>query len=145
MIVVYTALIFVLGAARILFSWRTRMLERKYARVAREVDGLLKQPAYRDGNSNRLDPLAAARRGYVLGLMVQKRDQVEAKFMTWQRQADRFKRDVAHVQSWKGKTLPYTLGAVDIACVLGLIDHFGFRDAVSLRALLDYVTAVFKG
>jgi hypothetical protein len=143
MILLYTTLIFVLGVATFLIGRRVKSLEKKYARVAKETDGLSKQTAYKDGNSNRLDPCVAAKRQYMLGLLVQKRDRVEAKYVAWQSVGDKFKHYVAKLKSWKGKKLPYTFGAVDVACVLGMIDYLGFQDYVSVHALIQYITGLF--
>ena len=143
MILLYTALIFVFGVATFLIGRRVKSLEKKYARVAKEADGLSKQSIYKDGNSNRLDPFVMAKRQYMLGLLVQKRDRVEAKYVAWQGLADKCKHYVAKLMSWKGKKLPYTFGAVDVACVLGMIDYLGFQDYVSVHALIHYVTGLF--
>jgi hypothetical protein len=105
----------------------------------------LKQPSYKEGNSSRLDPYVTAKRQFMLGLLAQKRDRVEAKYAAWQEFADKFGHYVANVQSWKGKKLPYTFGAVDLACVLGLIDYLGFSDYVGVRALVTYITNLFTG
>jgi hypothetical protein len=143
MILLYTSLVFVLGAAAFVIRRRVKSLEKKYARVAKEADGLLKQSAYKDGNSSRIDPYVTAKRQYLLGLLAQKRDRVEAKYAAWQGLADRFNRYVANLQSWKGKKLPYTFGAVDVACVLGLIDYLGFGERVGVAALVHFVTGLF--
>jgi hypothetical protein len=144
MILLYTTLIFVLGAAAFVIGRRVKSLEKKYARVAKEADSLSKQFVYKEGNSNRVDPFVTAKRQYMLGLLVQKRDRVEAKYFAWQSLGDKFKRGVAKLKSWKGKKLPYTFGAVDVACVLGAIDYLGFQDYVSVHALIHYVASLFS-
>ncbi len=143
MILLYTALIFVLGAATFVIGRRVKSLEKKYGRVAKEADALSKQPVFKDGNSNRVDPFVTAKRQYMLGLLAQKRDRVEAKYVAWQCLGDKFKRYVANLKSWKGKKLPYTFGAVDVACVLGMVDYLGFQDYVSVHTLVQHVMHLF--
>jgi hypothetical protein len=145
MVLLYTWLIFVLGVAKFLIGWRAKSLERKYVRVAKEADGLLKQPTFKEGNSSRGDPFMSAKRQYLIGLLAQKRDRVEAKYAAWQTCADKFGRFVASLRSWKGKKLPYTFGAVDVLFVLGLIDYLGFSEVVSVRALVHLITSRFTG
>jgi hypothetical protein len=145
MILLYSSLLVVLGVVKFLIGRRVKALEKKYVRVAKEADGLLKQPYYREGNSSRVDPYVAAKRQYMLGLLAQKRDRVESKYAAWQVFSEKFGRFVCHVQSWKGRKLPYTFGAVDVACVLGLIDYLGFSEYVGVRALISYITGLFTG
>jgi hypothetical protein len=145
MIFLYTSLIVLLAIAYFLVSRRAKSLEKKYARVARETDALLKQSPYKEGNSGRLDPLAIARRQYQIGVLAQKRDRVEAKYTKWQGWADRLGRSVSGLRRWKGKKLPYTFGLVDVVCALGLIDYLGFSDYVSVHALVQLITSRFTG
>jgi hypothetical protein len=143
MILLYTALVFVLGAAAFLVGRRVKALEKKYTKVAKETDTLLRQSGYKDGNSNRVDPCVAAKRQYLLGHLVQQRDRLEAKYVAWQKRAERFRRYVSALKSWKGKKLPYTFGAVDVACVMGLVDYLGVGDHVGVRPLVQFVTSLF--
>jgi hypothetical protein len=145
MILLYSSLVLVLGVIKFLIGRRVKSLEKKYVRVAKEADSLLKQPHYREGNSSRVDPYVAAKRQYMLGLLAQKRDRVEAKYAAWQVFSEKFGRFVSSFQSWKGRKLPYTFGAVDVACVLGLIDYFGFNEYVGVRTLISYITGLFTG
>src|SRR5260370_9455987 len=143
MILMYSSLLFVLGVAKFLIGRRVKSLENKYARVAKEADALVKQPFYKEGNSTRMDPYLTAKRQYLLGLLAQKRDRVEAKSAAWQVFSDKFGRFVGAGQKWKGRKLPYTFGAVDVACVLGVIDSLGFRETYALRALAPSITRLF--
>jgi hypothetical protein len=145
MVLLYTSLIFVLGVVKFLIGRRVKSLEKKYVRVAKEADGVLKQSVFKDGNSNRVDPFVSAKRQYLIGLLAQKRDRVESKYAAWQTSADKFGRFVASLRSWKGKKLPYTFGAVDVLFVLGLIDYLGFSEVVSVRALVHLLTSRFTG
>jgi len=141
----YTSLIIVLGLAKFLIGRRVASLEKKYVRVAKEADALVKQPVFKDGNGSRADPYVTAKRQYQIGLLAQKRDRVEAKYAAWQKTAERFGRCVANLRSWKGKTLPYTFGAVDVVFILGVIDYLGFGQYVSVRALVQLITSRFIG
>jgi hypothetical protein len=143
MILLYSALVFVLGAAAFVMRRRAKSLEKKYARVAKEADALVKQPAYKEGNSNRVDPYVIAKRQFQLGVLAQKRDRVEARYVAWEQRADRFGRYVNRLRSWKGKKLPYTFGAVDLACVFATIDYLGFGDVVGVRPLVQLLTGLF--
>ena len=145
MIFLYTSLIFLLAVATFVIRRRVKSLETKYARVAGEADAFLKQPIYKEGNSSKVDPYVSAKRQYMLGLLAQKRDRVEAKYVAWSHLADRFGRWTSNLQAWKGKKLPYTFGAVDVACVLGVIDFLGFGDYVGVRPLLAVITRWFTG
>ena len=145
MILLYSALIIVLVAAKFLIGLRVRALEKKYSRVAKEADTLVKQPTFKDGNGSRVDPYLTAKRQYQIGVLAQKRDRVEAKYSTWQRSADRLGRCVANLRSWKGKTLPYTFGAVDVVFILGVIDYLGFGQYVSVPALVQIITRRLTG
>jgi hypothetical protein len=145
MILMYSALLLVLGVVKFVIGRRVKSLEKKYARVAKEADALLKQHGYREGNSNRIDPYVTAKRQYLLGLLAQKRDRVEAKYAAWQVFYEKFGRFVANVQSWKGRKLPYTFGALDVACALGIVDYLGFSDYIGVRALISYIERLFIG
>jgi hypothetical protein len=143
MIALYSFLLILLGGTYFLLRRRVAVLEKKYARVAREADDLLRQPVYREGNSGRTDPFLNAKRQYRLGLLAQKRDQVEARYTACQERAERFGRLVARVRGWKGRKLPYTFGVLDVACALALIDYLGAGHYVNARGLLQVVASLF--
>jgi hypothetical protein len=145
MILLYSSLILVLGLAKFLIDRRVASLEKKYIRVAKDADALVKQSTFRDGNNSRIDPYVTAKRQYQIGVLAQKRDRVEAKYTAWQKTAERFGRCVANLRSWKGKTLPYTFGAVDVIVILGVIDYLGFAQHVSVRALVQLIKSRFLG
>jgi hypothetical protein len=145
MIFLYSALIVVLLLAKFLIGLRVKSLERKYARVAGEADGLVKQSSFKEGNGSRVDPYVTAKRQYQIGQLAQKRDRVEAKFASWQQSADRLERCIATLRSWKGKTLPYTFGAVDVVFILGVIDYLGFGRYVNVRALVEIIQSRLTG
>ena len=138
MLILYTLLLLLLGLAVFLVERRARSLERKYTRVAVESSRLAHEP-FRPGNSNRGDPYQFAKRQYQLGLLTEKRDKLEAKQYRWQHCADRLRGVLSKLRAWKGRTLPYTFGVVDVSLLIGLVDHLGFRDRASLTTLVQYV------
>jgi hypothetical protein len=144
MILIYTFLLIVLGTIGFLINRRVAALEKKYTRTAIDADKLLlKQTALRPGNSNsKLDTAEGAKRQYQLGQLVQKRDYLEAKHLSWQIFANRFDRWVARLRDWKGRKLPYTMGALDVSGALYLIDYFGVGQYVSFQNMIQMVTAL---
>ncbi|MCI0376189.1 MAG: hypothetical protein L0215_01150 [Gemmataceae bacterium] len=144
MIFLYTLILLLLAAARFLFARRAGWLERKYSRLSWRVHQLANAPLWKPGNANKHDAAAAAKRTYELGLATRKRDAVEAKYFAWRARADKLGAGLAALREWKGKKLPYTLGALDIWLVLYLIDYFGVAEFMSARNLLDSVIALFN-
>jgi hypothetical protein len=143
MIFLYTFLLLFLGIVKALIDRRVARLERKYARVAGAADVLVRQPVLREGNSNKSDPCQLAKRQFLLGSLVQKRDRIEAKHVAWQQCSDTFGRLIAGLRDWKGKKLPYTLGVLDVSCVLYLIDYLGVGEYVSIRRLMELIVSHF--
>jgi hypothetical protein len=144
MIFLYTLVLLLLGSAYFVCKRRVASLEKKYTRVAREADALVRQPSYREGNSGRLaDPYVSAKRQYQLGQLAQKRDRVEARYSAWQDRTDRFGKFLGRVRNWKGRKMPYTFGVLDFASALALIDYFGAGHYVNARALFQAVTSLF--
>ena len=141
MLFIYSGLLFLLGLVLRLLRWRARRLEKTYVRLADDADALLRQSTLREGNGNRLDPYQTAKRQYRLGLMAQKRDAAEDKYLVWQSRADRFAALRAGLAAWKGRALPYTFGAVDVAMVLSLIEMLALGQPVSFRTVAEYVQA----
>ena len=90
MVVLYLALLLVLALVQVVLRWRVARLEKRYARVAAEADGLLKQVSLRPGNSSRPDPLVTARQQFDLAVMAVRRDRVEERYSSWQSFAERF-------------------------------------------------------
>jgi hypothetical protein len=142
MILLYTLLLFVLGSIKLVVGRRAARLGRNYSVLVEAVQKRLRELNTRPGNG-KADVCQTARAQYELGLLVQKRDRVEAKHFAWQHWADRLGRWLHAVGAWKGQKLPYTLGAVDVWLVLTLIDHAGVGDFVSARRLFDVVAGLF--
>lgn len=137
MILLYTALVFVLTVAGLLIRRRVARLEKAYGKMAKTAGTLAMEPAFRPGS--RPDACQIAKRQYQLGLLVQKRDRIETKYHAWQTFAEKFNAMVRRVQQWKGKKLPYTLGVLDMSAVMYAIDRFGLGQHVSAPALWQWV------
>ena len=143
MILFYTLVLFLLVAVKFLTARRAAALERKFSRVALTAEKLIREPVYRAGNGSLMDPYQVAKRQFQLGLLIQKRDRLEGKCMTWQKLAEGVERVADSVRSWKGRKLPYTFGALDVSMLLALIDYFGVGEVVSVRNLLQLVTGLW--
>ena len=125
MVVLYLALLLVLGIVQILLRWRVSHLEKRYVRVASEADALLKQVALRPGNSHRVDPLTSARQQFDLAVVATKRARVEDRYSAWQSFTDRFAHFRRGLVGFQGKALPYVGGVLDVAFVVVLLDWLG--------------------
>jgi hypothetical protein len=141
MILLYTFLLLFLGALKMLIDRRVRALEKKYARTAKAADDLVRELSFKGGNSAKSDACQTAKRQYLLGLLVQKRDRQENRYAAAQGLSEKLDRLVTGLRNWKGKKLPYTLGALDVACVLGLIDYLGVAHYVSLRNVIQVIAS----
>jgi hypothetical protein len=141
MILLYSLALLLLGGVKYLFARRAGALARKYTKASAAVDQLLREGGYyyREGNTNRVEICKLAKRTYQLGLATQKRDRLEAKHFFWQLWSDRLGRWMQNLREWKGKKLPYTLGAVDVWLLLYLIDHFGMGEYVSARSMVEWM------
>lgn len=144
MILLYTLLLLLLGLVKLLVSLRARALERKFVSVASAVEQMLREPAFKAGNSNKVDLCVSAKRTLTLGQLAQDRDGVEAKFLAWQRWADRLTNWVAAVREWQGKKLPYTFGAVDVWMLMSVIDYLGVGQYLSAVTLIQTLLAYWS-
>ena len=144
MILLYTVFLFLLGLTKATVSLRARGLERKFVRLAASVAKMLRESEIKPGNSSKVDPCLAAKRTLALGALVEHRDAVEAKYFAWQRWADRLGGWVNTVRDWKGKKLPYTLGAVDLWMLMGLADYLGLGEYCSTLAIVQALAAKFS-
>ncbi len=143
MILFYTLVLFLLVAVKCVTARRAASLERKFSRIALTAEKLIREPVYRAGNGGLMDPYQVAKRQFQLGLLIQKRDRLEGKCMTWQKLAESMERMVASVRGYSGRKLPYTFGALDVSMLLALIDTFGVGEVVSVRNLLQLVTGLW--
>jgi hypothetical protein len=140
MILVYTTLLFALVVAAFAVKRRAGYLEKKFARVSRAVQTVALEPTFKPGS--RLDACQIAKRQLQLGVLVQKRDRVEAKYLGWQALADKFNGWVGRLQGWKGKKLPYTFGVVDVSCLLYAVDYLGVGRYVNVMELWHWATSL---
>lgn len=137
MIFVYTALLLLVGVVYFLIQRRVAALEKKYSGVAKEADALLRQGNYKDGNSNRQDPYQSAKRQYKLAMLAEKRDRLESCYLTWHQRAERLGKLRQRLGAWKGRKLPYTFGAIDVACAMSLVDYLGAGHYLNARHLAE--------
>jgi hypothetical protein len=145
MILLYTLLVALLGSAAFVLRRRANRLEGQYTKAAEAVERLLREDGLKPGNSNKPDLCRSARRHYLLGQLVEKRDRVEQKYLAWQHAADRYARRVERVRAWKGRKLPYSLGVLDVSSALWVVDHLGVGRYVSADRLVQLVTALING
>ncbi|HMF19386.1 MAG TPA: hypothetical protein VKE98_19420 [Gemmataceae bacterium] len=140
MIFLHTFLLLVLAAVKFFFQRRAAYLAWRYSRATLGVEKLLHDPLLREGNSNRVNQARAAQRQYLLGQLVQKKERLESKNYFWQNMSDKLARAVDKLRNWKGKKLPYTLGALDVWLLFYLLDQFGVADYVSPRNLFQLLS-----
>lgn len=144
MIFLYSFALFLLGVTHFVIKRRVASLEKKYLRVALEADALARQSLLRQGNAKPYDACQVAKRQLLLGQLTEKRDRVESRYTAWQTRSDRLAKLIARVRGWKGRTLPYTFGALDVAGALALIDYLGVGQQVSARVLVQSLVALFQ-
>src|SRR5262249_3192931 len=144
MVFLYTFLVSLLGLTRVLLQRRATSLEKKHSRVADRADQLAREPVYKGGSNTKLDPYLIAKRQYELGQLVQQRDRLEERYDVWQHRADKVQKLGQAVRSWQGKKLPYTLGVLDVAGVLYLIDYLGVGAYVNPRYLVQLITSLLS-
>lgn len=142
MILVYALLLLLLVVARFVIARRVAALEKKYVKVARTTDELLRAQPPRPGNGSKPDPYATARQAYLLGQAVERRERVEGRYCGWQKVGERFTALVAAVRAWKGRKLPYLVGAFDVLLVLGTLDYLGYREHLSAQAVIDFLSSL---
>jgi hypothetical protein len=125
MLFLYLSLLLLLALVRVLFHFRARRLEKKFVRTAAAADELIRTTGTRGGTSNRADPYVAAKHQYELARVALKRDAVEARYARWQARSERLGHWLTRLRGWKGRFLPYALGALDVAGVLVVVEHLG--------------------
>ena len=99
MLLLYTLLLLLFGVAGFLIVRRVASLERKYSKVARQTDKLVRESPFREGNSTRLDPFLVAKRQYQLGLLAQKRDTPGRKAHV----LAAFRQEVRQLRRWRAQ------------------------------------------
>ena len=137
-------MLFLLGLVQFLITRRVASLEKKYLRVAREADELVCRPLLREGNSQRDDVCQAAKRQYLLGLLTQKARPSRDALHAGQAASDGMAKLIGRVRGLKGRTLPYTFGAFDVAFFVTLADYLGFGQHVSRHVVQMIMTWLQK-
>ena len=137
MIFLYALLLLLLGSVKLLVERRAAALGRSYSRLAQAVQDRLRDTLTKPGNSSKPDPCQHAKLQYELGRLVGKRDRVEARHFGWQGRADKLGHWIRRLRGWKGKKLPYTVGAADVWLLLTTIDALGVGDIVGARRVFD--------
>ena len=141
MIVLYALGLALLGVATFITGRRARNLERKYVAAAKDAERLSHDLTMRGGNRGQVDPCASARKTYELGRLVQKRDQLEAKYTNWETRSERLARTRKGLRQWKGRLAPYALGAIDAALVIAGLAYIGAVQ-IDPREVIEKVRAV---
>lgn len=144
MIFLYTFLLIFLGAIKMLIDRRVARLEKRHTKTMKEVDHLLKEAQVKDNNSGKIDPCRTAKRQVQLGTLVQQRDRLELKYDWWLELSDKFGRWVTRLRAWKGRKLPYTMGVLDVSCLLYAIDQLGVGEYVNARHVYDLIVTYFN-
>jgi hypothetical protein len=158
MILLYTALIFCLVLTKFLLDRRVARLEKKFIQTSDAADTLLAEAILKDHaraepviiagvavtkktQVKEVKPDAAqlAKRQYLLGQLVQKRDRLEDKHLKWERRADRITALLARVRACKGRKVPYTFGVLDVASTMYLVDRFGLGEYLNFDRLAELV------
>jgi hypothetical protein len=139
MIFLYSLLLILCSGVKLIVQRRAQALGRAYSKVAEAVQKRLRETLLKPGNGAKPDPCQLAKVQFELGYLVAKRDKLEAKHFAWQGWAENLSRWVNTLSTWKGKKLPYTLGAVDFWLLLSAIDALGVGELVSARRVFDLV------
>lgn len=122
MLLIYLAVLLLLGVVRLYYWHRASRLEKKYVHLSKEAKKLANQPQYRAGNGNKpRDTYQHAKQQYELGRLVEKRDQVEQKYTRWQAGSDALGKKWSALTTWKGKVTPYFFGIVDAVILIMLV------------------------
>jgi hypothetical protein len=142
MVPLYAVFLAALGGARWALAVRAARTEKKFTAAA-----LAAQQAARPikpGNAGGHDPLAAARRQYELGRLVQVRDALEARYLGWQGRADRAGELLTRLRSAKGLFVPYLCGVVDVALVLVALHLLGLPHGLGQDQVQAWAEALVK-
>ncbi len=142
MIFVYSLLLILCSGVKFVVQRRAAGLGRAYSKLAEAVQKRLRETLFKPGNGSKPDPCQLAKVQFELGSLVAQRDKVEAKHFAWQAWAEKLNRWVNTLSTWKGKKLPYTLGAVDLWLLLSAIDTLGVGEFVSARRVYDLAVAL---
>lgn len=143
MMMIFHVVMLLLNGVKFLCACRAAALERKYARLAKDVNASLRDALYKEGNSNKHDPFQAAKRQYLLGALVERKDRLEALHYRWATRVDRLSRLIGRLRGWHGRLVPYAMGAVDMVTTLCTLDYVKHGDFVVLRHVVATVAEKF--
>jgi len=142
MIFLYSLLLIFCSGIKLIVQRRAAGLGRAYSRLAEAVQKRLRDTLAKQVSSSKPDVCQLAKIQFELGAMVAKRDRIEAKHFAWQSWAEKLSRWTNTLSTWKGKKLPYTLGAVDLWLALSAIDALGVGEFVSARRVYDLAVSL---
>ncbi len=142
MVPLYTLLLAALGAVKRLLAARAARTEKKYTAAALAAEKAARQVQAKPGNASALDALAAAKRQYELGRLVQRRDVLEAKYLGWQAKADRVGGLLARLRTAKGRLVPYACGVVDVALVLVALHLLGLPHGLTPASVKTWAVSL---
>jgi hypothetical protein len=118
--------------------------EKRYAKAALAAEKVANEVKVKPGNASAADPLANAKKYYTLGHLVEDRDRLEGKYLAWQARADRLRGTAKRVGGYKGRLVPYLVGAADVALVLVALHYLGLPHGLSQETVKEFVSAVVK-
>lgn len=144
MVPLYTLMLTALAGVKWALAGRAARTETKYTRAALDAEKLAREMQAKPGASSHADTFTHAKRQYELGRVVEKRDRLEAKFLTCQVKADKVAALVAKLRGWNGRVVPYLFGVVDVALLLVLLDRLGFPHGLDLNAIRAWAEALVK-
>lgn len=139
MVPLYALLVAVLSGLRAALTRRASRTERKYARAALDAQNLAEASRVKPGSGGAGDPFAAAKRQYGLGRLVEARDRLEARFLSWQARAEAVGDVVARLRGWNGRAVPYLLGVADAGLVLAALTYLGPARGLTADAVKGWV------
>jgi hypothetical protein len=137
MLVAYVLILLILVALQFCCWWRASGLEKKFVRLAGEVDELMKRAADgpKGGNiGGKPDATRAAMDLYRLAIVAQKRESAEERYTFWQTLMERFSGWRKALTTFRGKVSPYLAGIFDLSSVLVTLHMIGV-DVERVRAV----------
>jgi hypothetical protein len=142
MVPLYAVFLAALGGLKWVLAGRAARTEKKFMAAA-----LAAQQAARPvkpGNASGHDALAAAKKQYELGRLVQARDVLEARYHGWQARAERAASTLTRLRSAKGLFIPYLCGVVDVALVLAALHALGLPHGLNPDQVRAWAEVLMK-
>ena len=144
MVPMYVLMLVALSALARVLSARAARMERKYTRAAMLATELAKAGAVKPGNGSTADPFITAKRQYDLGRLVEVRDRLESKFLTWQARAESVSAFAAQLRRWQGRAVPYLFGIADVSIVLVALHLLGLPHGLTTDTVSGWAEALRK-